>query len=71
MCAVTGVADPSDDPDDLNLCVADADECSWFVGFATSPSALLWLCVLEVVACEADCAANAQVHQLTWDTRVN
>ena len=35
-----GVADPSDDRDDLNLVVADAAECSWFVGFATSPSAL-------------------------------
>jgi len=34
-----GVAD-SDDRDDLNICVADAVECSWFVGFATSPSAL-------------------------------
>mmetsp|Transcript_82983 Transcript_82983/g.169125 ORF Transcript_82983/g.169125 Transcript_82983/m.169125 type:complete len:178 (-) Transcript_82983:59-592(-) len=33
----SGVADPSDDRDDLNVCVADASECSWFVGYATSP----------------------------------
>ena len=33
-----GVADPNDNRDELNLAVAGALECSWFVGFATSPS---------------------------------
>ena len=42
-----GEADPGDDRNDLNLCAADADECSWFVGFATSPSAF----VAMVVGC--------------------
>ena len=34
----TGMADPGDDRNELNLAVANAAECSWFVGFATSPS---------------------------------
>jgi len=49
-CLCAGVADPGDDRNDLNFCVADADECSWFVGFATSPSAFVGhgggLCVM-------------------------
>ena len=49
-CLCAGVADPGDDRNDLNCCVADADECSWFVGFATSPSAFVGhgggLCVM-------------------------
>ena len=36
--AGAGVADPSDNADELNVCVADATECSWFEGYATSPS---------------------------------
>ena len=31
-----GVADPDDDREELSIIVADAYECSWFVGFATS-----------------------------------
>ena len=45
-----GVADPNDNRDELNLAVAGALECSWFVGFATSPSAFVGhgggLCVM-------------------------
>ena len=64
----TGVADPSDDPVELDLCVADAHECSWFVGFATSPSALAqrWRWWDRA----ADCVANDQIHQLSRDTKV-
>ena len=45
---VAGVADPTDDRDELAVVAADACECSWFVGFATSPGA--WCGVVRLVS---------------------
>ena len=39
-------------------------------GLRDKSECVLWRCALDMVACEADCAANAQVHQLTRDTIV-
>jgi len=71
LCA--GVADPGDDRNDLHFSVADADEFSWFVGFATSPGAFVGGGGSGGGGCaglRADCAANGQARKRTRDRLV-
>ena len=62
-----GVADPDDDREELSISVADAFECSWFVGFATIAGKLLrWVRGV----CEAgDGTTNGQAQALTMESR--
>ena len=53
-----GVADPSEtsNADERNLVVADAGECSWFVGFAASPGTVRVVAVVRRAVMMTSCA---------------
>ena len=59
------MADPSDDRYELDICVAGANECSWFVGSATRPGECcrvggLVACDVELTGCSLIRHASAR-----------